>query len=674
MQVAPGTTRLLMGLPRNWQTVEGWLNKNMFPKYPTEETKMGYTKSCPEVPTLEDYSRDPGKEFWEKFPKNLIKKEVHTPVNVEQLKSIIESNSHMLTRSEIRRSKSLLRDLQEGACAYQKSTLPGLQAKNSNTALEHGTLLTDKIASWIKEKIIMGPFDTAPFEGFRCNPIAAIVKDGKVRPVINMSAPKGRSFNDNLLTEKIEKVWMTTAKQFGYSVREAGPKGVMSKFDLKNAYKIIPAKTCDWRLQGFSWLGKYFFETQMVFGAVPSVANFDRLGNTLVSLARSQCGIKNTKIHRTLDDIPIVAPESSGVTEKFTKVLKDMCEEVNISLAPDCELKEKAFSNETKGTVLGVNFNTVSMEWSYPEKKADKLTRRCLDAASSSQMDLAQTQKLMGSVNDVTQMCPFLKQFQQSGYRMLAQFGGNTEIVIPVQEEMKKDMLIIARVAVSSKKGLPIAIRPGLPGLEALNFYSDAAGASFSVHKGVRVNTSSPGDRGVACVGASENRVWWWSTITWPENLIRNATDGQGHSFGSKTTTLEAIGVLMPFIAIPDILKSREAVFEVDNMAVVFGWENGGVKFDTTASIILRCVHLLSAFLGMWVFLTHVPRRSNKMADLVDRLSRKSTTGDKEVQLLTGARKSSIRGVLLTWLEDPVEDWDLPMKLLEELKNSIKNK
>ena len=88
----------------------------------------------------------------------------------------------------------------------------------------------------------------------------AIERNGKVRPVLNVSEPAGRSFNNNVDTNMIEKSYMSTTKEFGYALRKAGRKTVFSKFDVSDAYKNIPAKLEDLMLQGFCWLGRYFLE------------------------------------------------------------------------------------------------------------------------------------------------------------------------------------------------------------------------------------------------------------------------------------------------------------------------------------------------------------------------------------------------------------------------------
>jgi hypothetical protein len=62
----------------------------------------------------------------------------------------------------------------------------------------------------------------------------------------------------------------------------------MWKFDMVDAYKTIPAAQQDLRLQGFTWLGKFFIELKKVFESKEAVSAFDRLNNTLVSLAAIQ--------------------------------------------------------------------------------------------------------------------------------------------------------------------------------------------------------------------------------------------------------------------------------------------------------------------------------------------------------------------------------------------------
>jgi len=123
----------------------------------------------------------------------------------------------------------------------------------------------------------------------------ALEQKDKVRIIMNLSKPKDGCFNDNVDTSRMEKVRMSSAKEFGYSVVECGIGARMWKFDMTDAYKNLPAKLADLRLQGFSWLQAYFIETQQVFGASTAVASFDRLGNTILAFTVAVTG--NFTIH-----------------------------------------------------------------------------------------------------------------------------------------------------------------------------------------------------------------------------------------------------------------------------------------------------------------------------------------------------------------------------------------
>ncbi len=90
------------------------------------------------------------------------------------------------------------------------------------------------------------------------------------------------------------------------------------------------------------------------------------------------------------------------------------------------------------------------------------------------------------------------------------------------------------------------------------------------------------------------------------------------------------------------------------------------MKNDVSATILIRAIHLLAFYLGIYVHVEHVPRCSDKFSTLADHLSRKSTTGVKDLENLENSVEIPISGALRNWLEDPKENWDLPKILLNE--------
>ena len=73
----------------------------------------------------------------------------------------------------------------------------------------------------------------------------------------------------------------------------------------------------------------------------------------------------------------------------------------------------------------------------------------------------------------------------------------------------------------------------------------------------------------MACIGGTSiEDIWGWSRLSWPEKLLMGQVDEKGCSFGSKSTPLEAVGILIPLLAFRKKVAGKEIVFKVDNMAV----------------------------------------------------------------------------------------------------------
>jgi hypothetical protein len=93
---------------------------------------------------------------------------------------------------------------------------------------------------------------------------------------------------------------------------------------------------------------------------------------------------------------------------------------------------------------------------------------------------------------------------------------------------------------------------------------------------------------------------------------------------------------------------------------------------DQSASIILRSVHIIAAFLGCWVTVRHLPRISTLSAKLADRLTRKATTTKEDLEAaIAEATPFSIPTALTRWLAYPSEDWSLPNRLLTSVKERL---
>jgi hypothetical protein len=112
---------------------------------------------------------------------------------------------------------------------------------------------------------------------------------------------------------------MSTARDFSFSILEAGYGAKMLKHDLCNAYKIIPSHPSAWRLHGFSWLSKFFVDSTSIFVSKSAPAHSNCLGLVLALPAATVRKIPKKKnfVNRTLYDTPVVAPANSDFAKKF---------------------------------------------------------------------------------------------------------------------------------------------------------------------------------------------------------------------------------------------------------------------------------------------------------------------------------------------------------------------
>ena len=152
--------------------------------------------------------------------------------------------------------------------------------------------------------------------------------------------------------------------------------------------------------------------------------------------------------------------------------------------------------------------------------------------------------------------------------------------------------------------------------------------------------------------------------LFWPSKVIGLYKDPLGHRLGNKTTTLEFLGIILPFLLIPRLLANQVVEVRVDNVGCFYGWLNRHASGDVMASILIRALHLISSYLACQVHITHLPRKSSWDAVLVDRLSRSWSTTWNDRRLLASFPGLRLPGCLLEWLEEPVEDWGLADQLL----------
>jgi hypothetical protein len=634
-----------------------WFGKTSWnlPSYKSALVKP--SKKCAEIPTLQSYRTNPPDSFWTNFPKNTNFDSIATPIDVQKMLHFISLCTPHWSDWQKMIAQKCIHILKNGSTTPFKYPFEFVRMPNAPSALTHGEFMTDIIANWIKKKYVIGPLDNPPCFDFSVNTLAACTaKKHKVRPIMNLSAPEHCSFNDAVNTLAVRKLTMTSPKEIGYAISSAGKGALIAKLDIVDAFKLVPAAKSEWKHFGFKWLGKYFADATTPFGSKTAPANFDCLAETIVSIVKTLSETPPNCVFRQLDDISVVAPKQSNFAEVFVKNLINTCEKIKVPLAEACPNHEKAFFPTTYGNIVGVVFYTDNLTWHFSTEKRLETLQMLKSFFNAKAINLLDFQKLHGKINAFANMFTFLKGFRFQQTAFLQKFANEQVNFLEIPQELKNEIWIWAKAIITNECGFPIPAQLDNPGLFALTFVSDAAGTQ---------NKNFNNDCGCASIGFSnKTKVDFISTVTWTENFINFANDNSG--------VLESIGLLLPFLSMPEKLQNKEIILFVDNLAVVFAWSKKYAKNDEKLSIFIQTLHMIEAALTCKIYVEHVYRCSTFTAMLADALTRKATF---PVDFLRSNRELKIqkpKSPLQNMIANPSIDWSFPLLLTNHIVN-IKN-
>jgi hypothetical protein len=351
----------------------------------------------------------------------------------------------------------------------------------------------------------------------------------------------------------------------------------------------------------------------------------------------------------------MVGPTGSNWCKKFEESYIEVCKICNVKLGAPCPNFNKCFGKTKIGKVLGIWFRSSDLSWKLPDDKIFKTNTSIVEAIECKKLTLLQMQKLMGRLENIAIMCPFLKLFMDPLYRKLGWLQKNPYRTCVLDAQCIKDLYVFSGFLSDPNEWHPISPRSRGPPIVRIELTSDAAGLQKDENEKV----------GVAAIGLDlDGNIMFARRILWHKEFLLSK-DSLSKLFGKKSTTLECFGMLLPFISIPSVLKNQHIVLKVDNIGCVYAMENFKSKDDLMASIIVKSIHLIAARLGSCIHVQHLPRLSNWEAELTDRMSRLKTSTVNDEKLLNSFMYHDFSDKLSTWLKNPTEYWDFALDLLE---------
>ena len=374
---------------------------------------------------------------------------------------------------------------------------------------------------------------------------------------------------------------------------------------------------------------------------------------------------------RAIDDVPIAVPANAAeAAEKFVMEYRQQLENLNIGAAQSDPLFLKAFDKSLKGEVLGVEFNTVTMTWSFSSRKTATLVSllRAVSQEGAS-INLHQAEELHGLVVNFCQLARpafiFADELIHFMGSMLAVFSstpgkdrGAVEEEVPAG--LRDDCRLLAAIGqVAHNFGLPILTASSLIPVSAIPVFTDASGELQ--------NNPSLGIL-VPQHGAHPPLV---ASLRLPVYFLR-ATDEANHVTVHKTTLLESLSFLATLCIDPARWVSQEMVCKVDNLASTLALSRGRSKKDKWATTVIRAARVVAAGLGASIHTSWIPRCSSREALAADDLSHCKTARLSAAELTAFLKEGHISfpDPILSWMENPRPDPSLGVCCLHWIKKT----
>ncbi len=201
------------------------------------------------------------------------------------------------------------------------------------------------------------------------------------------------------------------------------------------------------------------------------------------------------------------------------------------------------------------------MEWKLPSEKAEKARNAIFEIFQVEKAPLKALQSLVGRLNDVALMCPFLTALRRNISVLLTNAEERPLEEIVITELAKDDLLIWWAAIEDCENGLPIPSAPSGPNLYYKKFA--VASATKPTETGEAFKAT-----GVGCFGTNEDGYFQFlCSFLWENSKIQS----ESHCGASRPVNF--IGIILCILANKESLRNQHVVFMSENITNSWDWE-----------------------------------------------------------------------------------------------------
>ena len=262
---------------------------------------------------------------------------------------------------------------------------------NNKSARDNHVQVTQAILKEVTRGHTAGPFPFPPFPVNHISPLGAAPKpDGTARLVLDLSQPRGISVNDGISKTEFPTEY-THFDRATEMVHRLGRGCLLSKIDIKHAYRLMPVRKEDWPLLVYQWEGQYYVDLVLPFGGRSSASIFTTFADLVCWILTQKRGLN--AVHYS-DDYLLASPPQPPVAQQDLTTFKGTFFTLGIPIAED-----KLIGPTTNLIFTGIAIDTQQFLISIPQEKVQEVMEQMPKWCKRRTCTQVQLQSLTGKLN-----------------------------------------------------------------------------------------------------------------------------------------------------------------------------------------------------------------------------------------------------------------------------------
>ena len=179
-------------------------------------------------------------------------------------------------------------DMRHGAVIGYSSDRSHCVAPNLVSAFQNPQAVSNYLSDESIEGRMAGPYTHLPHSDLRCSGVGVVPKKSrKLCLIMHLSAPEGTRINDGISQDEFS-LHYTTVDDAVRLLHRHGKGALLSKVDLRNAFRLCPVAPSDWLLLAIHWDNAFYVDKFLPFGLRSSPFLFNRLADALCWIATNR--------------------------------------------------------------------------------------------------------------------------------------------------------------------------------------------------------------------------------------------------------------------------------------------------------------------------------------------------------------------------------------------------